>query len=201
MTLGRLFTPRAALVAAIVINLSAAACSKKRTAPTDTGAAGSTGAAGAGKSEGAAGAAGATAATTGGSGSTCVACEIAGTNDGAKPCGHTSSTADKETTDASKFGCAGFAAADRDACTTILSCLRTTHCANGDDPIPCLCGPFDAATCASKPVGTLPGACRAQYIAAANGGDLLRLFFSADSPIGVANNLYTCDVDARCVCP
>jgi hypothetical protein len=201
MIFGKLCTTQAALAAAIVISLSAIGCSKKKTAPTDTGAAGSTGAAGASSPAGAAGAAGAPAATTGGSGSTCVACELAGTNNAAKTCGHTSSTADKDTSDASKFGCAGFAAADSAACNIILSCLRSSHCANGDDPIPCLCGGLDPTTCASKSVATLPGVCGPQYVAAANGGDVLTLFFSADSPIGVANNLYTCDIDAHCACP
>ncbi|HVZ70818.1 MAG TPA: hypothetical protein VHJ20_00455 [Polyangia bacterium] len=116
-------------------------------------------------------------------------------------CANVSRTPNLRTTDPAKFGCDGFPAADRDKCKALLACLRTKKCASGSTPTPCLCGPMDPQACSDKPVKTLPGACRDEYIAAAKGGDLYTLFFSSDSMVGVANNLYACDVEAHCTCP
>jgi hypothetical protein len=124
----------------------------------------------------------------------CVQCEIAATTAGT--CYQTSTTANAGTTDFLKFGCNGFVGTSRNACDALITCLRNNDCGDGGDPVPCLCGELSPTTCATRPVSTLPGACVSQYITAANGGDVYGLFFSTDSPIGVANNLYTCDVES-----
>jgi cysteine-rich repeat protein len=129
----------------------------------------------------------------------CQTCEISATTAGT--CFQTSSTANAGTTDFTKFGCNGFSGAALTACNDLIGCMRTNHCGAGDDPTPCLCGALSAATCATTPAASLPGVCAPKYITAAAGGDVFGLFFSTDSPIGVANNLYTCDVDAPCTCP
>ena len=130
----------------------------------------------------------------------CLECEMQAAAKGT--CPNVSKTSVLGTTDPKKFGCSGFAPADQARCTALLDCVRSKHCANGFDPLPCLCGPgMDAPTCAQKPIKSLPGVCRDLYIAAANGGDVYTLFYSTDSTIGVANNLFTCDVDAHCSCP
>jgi cysteine-rich repeat protein len=130
----------------------------------------------------------------------CQLCELKATNvDGT--CFQTSTTANAGTTDFTKFGCNGFSGADKTNCEALLGCMRTNNCGAGSDPTPCLCGNLSATTCATTAVASLPGVCKPQYVAAANGGDVFGLFFSTDSPIGVANNLYTCDKDAPCSCP
>jgi hypothetical protein len=129
----------------------------------------------------------------------CQMCEISATTAGT--CFQTSSTANAGTTDFTKFGCNGFTGADKTNCDALIGCMRTNHCGGGDDPTPCLCGTLSAATCATTSPASLPGVCASKYIAAANGGDVFGLFFSTDSPIGISNNLYTCDVDAPCTCP
>ena len=70
-------------------------------------------------------------------------------------------------------------------------------CANFDDPTACLCGTIATSVCGQSDPTSLPGVCRPQYIAA-NGGTgtgLFGAFFSTGSPVGIANNLLTCDVD------
>jgi len=87
------------------------------------------------------------------------------------------------------------------ACNALRTCLLTKACAVGNDPTPCYCGARDATTCASQgPDGT--GACLAQYNAVTlpAGKQVADVFTDATSPIGVANNLLTCDVDATCAC-
>jgi cysteine-rich repeat protein len=132
--------------------------------------------------------------------SACMACERNATNV-AGTCFQTSTTANAGTNDWTKFGCNGFTGTDKTNCTALLSCMRTNNCGAGSDPTPCLCGNLSATTCATTAAASLPGVCKNAYIAAANGGDVFGLFFSTDSPIGVANNLYTCDKDAPCSCP
>jgi hypothetical protein len=124
----------------------------------------------------------------------CTPCEISHTTSG--DCFQTSSTANAGTTDGAKFGCNGFTGAALTACNDLIACMRTNKCGAGDDPTPCLCGALSAAACATTPVANLTGVCAPKYVTAAAGGDVFGLFFSTDSPIGVSNNLYTCDVDA-----
>jgi hypothetical protein len=126
---------------------------------------------------------------------TCAACERTNTNVSGI-CSQTSSTPNLGTNDWTKFGCNGFSGADKTNCLALIACMRSNHCGNGDDPTPCLCGALAPAACATTPVASLPGVCAAKYVTAAAGGDVFGLFFSTDSPIGVANNLYSCDVDA-----
>jgi hypothetical protein len=104
---------------------------------------------------------------------------------------------------ATGFGCNSFAsAADKLACNNLRTCILTQKCSNGNDPTPCYCGARDATTCAGPmgPDGT--GKCLAQYNAVAlpAGKVVSDMFTDASSPIGVANNLLTCDVDATCAC-
>jgi hypothetical protein len=129
----------------------------------------------------------------------CQLCERTATTAGT--CFQTSTTANAGTSDFTKFGCNGFTGADKTNCLALIGCMRTNHCGAGDDPTPCLCGTLSAATCATTSPASLPGLCAPAYITAAAGGDVFGLFFSTDSPIGISNNLYTCDVDAPCTCP
>jgi hypothetical protein len=47
---------------------------------------------------------------------------------------------------------------------------------------------------------TWAGACQAQYAAAAHGASAVATgFFDTTLPIGVGNNLFTCDVDNMCI--
>ncbi|HVT06379.1 MAG TPA: hypothetical protein VHO67_02930 [Polyangia bacterium] len=161
------------------------------------GAAGTGGVAGAGgAAEGGSGggiAMGGQGGAAGGSPSDCTTCETLATADGT--CFNTS-------TDGVSNGCDGFTGAQRDACVALVACIRTGNgmghsCANGDDPIPCLCGGITAGVCSEQDPTTLPGVCRPQYIAA-NGGTgigIYSAFFATSSPIGIANNLFTCDFD------
>jgi hypothetical protein len=130
----------------------------------------------------------------------CLECEMKASHN-PTGCPNTSPTANVGTNDPAKFGCDGFAPTERARCKALLACLKAKKCANGEDPTPCLCGPMDPQTCASKPVRSLPGACRDEYIAAVAGADIYTLFFSTDSPVGVANNLFACDVATPCTCP
>jgi hypothetical protein len=129
----------------------------------------------------------------------CQMCEISHTTSGV--CSQTSNTANAGTMDFTKFGCNGFTGADKTNCEALIGCMRTNHCGAGDDPTPCLCGTLAPAACATTPVASLPGVCAPKYVTAAAGGDVFGLFFSTDSPIGVSNNLYSCDVDSPCTCP
>jgi hypothetical protein len=185
-----------AVFAVLLVVVCAVVCSKKSKDSTDTANASSDVPAPSVTQEGLAG----HGSDGVGPGATCIACEMKGTNQAKPICFHTSKTPDIGTTDPAKFGCDGFPPADQARCKTLLSCLRVNHCAQGDDTVTCLCGPLDRETCISKPIESLPGPCRDQYIAAASGGNVLTLWGSTDSPIGVANNLYSCDLDAPCTC-
>ena len=167
------------------------------------GSGGSAGAAGSSATGGSAGAAGSSATGgmggvvgTGGTGAqsaACTTCETNATADGT--CFNTS-------VDGTINGCDGFAGAQKDACYALVNCIRTGNgsghtCATLDDATPCLCGTLTATACGQSDPTTLPGVCRAQYIAA-NGGvgtGIFGVFFSTSSPVGIANNMFTCDVD------
>lgn len=142
----------------------------------------------------------AVAAPAGERSASCLECEMKASHN-PTGCPNTSPTANVGTNDPAKFGCDGFAPAERARCKALLACLKIKNCAKGEDPTPCLCGPMDPQTCASKPVRSLPGVCRDEYIAAVAGADIYTLFFSTDSPVGVANNLFACDVTTPCTCP
>jgi hypothetical protein len=186
---------------------------------TTTGAGGSTTATGAGGSTptGAggstvSGAGGSTTATgAGGSGpfaqdnAACVSCEFTGTANGV--CFSTSATGAGATQ--ANFGCDSFSGADKTNCLNLVGCLRSAACQTAihgatsdygetgssfDDPHPCLCGAVSLSACLQT--STWSGVCASQYVAAAAGGSVLGLYFSTDSPIGVANNLMTCDIDS-----
>jgi hypothetical protein len=127
----------------------------------------------------------------------CIQCEQTNTDSGT--CFNT--VADGATA----FGCDGFTGTDKTLCTDLLACIRTSNgtghtCAVSDDPTPCLCGTLTATQCIQADPATLPGVCRDKYIAAAKGGNVLSLFFATNSPIGIANNLLTCDIDVPCAC-
>ena len=128
----------------------------------------------------------------------CQTCELNATTAGT--CFQTSSTTNSDTTDPMKFGCNGFSAVDQAECKALVECIRSNHWGKSDAATPCLCGALDPTTCVSTAIASLTGACRDQYVAAADGGDVFSLFFSTDSPIGIANNLFTCDIDASCTC-
>jgi hypothetical protein len=100
-------------------------------------------------------------------------------------------------------GCCGFNDLKlRAQCESILRCIRTTGCAAGNNPGPCLCGDADPMTCARNGKSHT-GACAAEYRAAAGDGtpaSIIAVFGDAKSPIGVANNTVTCDFDEPCRC-
>jgi hypothetical protein len=163
----------------------------------------------AGAAGGAAGAGGGAAGSPGtGQSAACLQCEI--TNTTGSVCFNTSSTANAGTTNPALFGCNGFSGADKTNCEALIACLNGATCqaqiatANAtlagdypfnDDPLPCLCGTsISKATCLTS--SSWSGACAPQFVAAAAGGNLLNLFTSTDSPVGVANNLMSCEIDS-----
>jgi hypothetical protein len=90
----------------------------------------------------------------------------------------------------------------RAQCESVLTCIRTTGCAVGNNPSRCLCGDVDQITCA-RSGKQHTGPCAAAYRAAAVAGTpagIIAVFGDPKSPIGVANNTFTCDVDASCPC-
>jgi hypothetical protein len=101
------------------------------------------------------------------------------------------------------FGCDGFTGAAKTSCLALLSCIRATHCLAFDDPTPCLCGSLSPATCVTQ--GAPANApCAAQYAAAAAAGfpgTVFSQFADPTTPVGIADNLASCDVDAVCTCP
>jgi hypothetical protein len=99
-------------------------------------------------------------------------------------------------------GCCGFEDPTlRANCENILACVRSQGCGSGNSPIRCLCGDQGMGPCAAA--DSWSGPCAAVYTAALAGGPpgkLIPLFGDPRSPIGVANNTFTCDVDAACPC-
>jgi hypothetical protein len=172
---------------------------------------GTTGAAGAPATGGTPGTGGvvATGGTPGTGGSTvdpvaCASCEF---NDSANFCSGTTSSGNLDTV--ADFGCNSLTGNDVTTCQNLVMCLRGTACqaaitgatpdyaeagSNFDDPHPCLCGNVSLVTCLGATTWT--GPCQAQYVAAANGGSVFNNFGNQASPVGLANNLMTCDVDS-----
>jgi hypothetical protein len=138
--------------------------------------------------------------------SQCLTCEIAGTT--ANICSGTKAPG------ASVVGCDGYTDATKKAqCKSLLNCLQTHPTCSGtpaiDDPTACLCGALDAGSCAAAAAPTIAGVCADAYFAlygatdaasrtAAQRDALLGDFFNGELPVGLANNLYACDVDANC---
>lgn len=101
------------------------------------------------------------------------------------------------------WGCEGFTGTARTNCEALLACVRGQTrgtCLEGSDPTPCLCGALAAATCVT---GTPPATatCAAEYAAAASAGGsgtVFTQFNDPSTPVGIANNLVTCDVEGAC---
>ncbi len=144
----------------------------------------------------------------------CTNCELAGTVAG--NCFNTSVPGQGATN--ATFGCSGFAnATDQQNCIALVDCLRGVACQNEihsagseyqevltvpqpfDAPVPCLCGNLPFQTCLLM-TGGWPGACAPEYEAAAKWDfvGVLSAFFDPTTPMGVANNLMTCDIDNLC---
>jgi hypothetical protein len=101
------------------------------------------------------------------------------------------------------FGCDGFTGAVRSSCMALLDCIRSNHCASASDPSPCFCGAGVDPTACATGAATPNGVCLPQYYAAlADGpaGTVFTLFYDPSSPIGIADNLFSCDVNASCPC-
>jgi hypothetical protein len=158
--------------------------------------------AGTGGATGAAGAGGGPAPSV-----ACATCEL---NDSVPPLSFCYGTSlGGAATTLSTFGCEGFASAtDVAECEALAGCLRGTACqaaihnatpdyfeggSSYDDPHPCLCGNIPFEVCLS---GTFNGVCAAEYRAAADGYDVNAVYGETILPIGIANNLMTCDVDS-----
>ena len=115
----------------------------------------------------------------------------------------------------SNFGCYSLTnATDRANCLALVGCLRGAACQDAiknatpdyvemsqgnDNPLPCLCGNIPLATCELEPDGWT-GVCAAQYTAAAlwDHVNAVDSFYDPTTPLGVANNLFTCDIDNAC---
>jgi hypothetical protein len=108
------------------------------------------------------------------------------------------------------FGCYGFAAGPpQTSCSNLLSCLRTSSCSgiNGlppDDFSSCFCGSLTSIACLQNN-GDPTAKCYAQYnaaLAAVNvpgaTNSVATLYVDPRSPIGIADNIAKCDVDAMC---
>jgi hypothetical protein len=143
--------------------------------------------------------------TTVSASSTCTQCEKDGTTAG-------NCIGTKVDNSLPAFGCAGLAAADIPKCMTLLNCLQThpncsiggDHTALSDDPTDCFCGALTITNCNGAPAASIAGQCASAYFALyggvtdANRALILGDFFNRMKPIGMANNLYACDVDNSC---
>ena len=153
-----------------------------------------------------------------------LACEEAGAAT-LTECFGTSPTQADGQTPLGGFGCGAFPAAQAATCQAFQACLDSAACvaqvnaavANdpsdypyNDDATPCLCGigPTAAnpsgqtkAQCLGGPPATgWAGVCQAQFAAAAGGAaNVAGHFFDRSEPIGIAVNLFTCDIDAACI--
>jgi hypothetical protein len=132
--------------------------------------------------------------------SACLVCETTGT-----------ACLGTKVTTTSAFGCAGLTGAALTNCNALHSCLDThpTCSTNGGatsttDPTACFCGALSAAACAGAPSASIAGQCAAAYFAVYGGvsdpnrDSILGDFFNRTLPVGMANNLYACDVTKTC---
>jgi len=111
----------------------------------------------------------------------------------------------------STFGCDGFTGANRTNCLAIAACLRGAACKaaiaaatpdyqeaalNFDDPHPCLCGSVSLNTCTG--LSTFTGVCAPEYAAAATalGTTVASAFSDITTPLAIANNVFSCDIDS-----
>jgi hypothetical protein len=109
----------------------------------------------------------------------------------------------------SGFACASLPTAQLvKECNDLRTCIASTRCAgtNGyapNDPTPCFCGTLSSTDCVDMD-GQQTAQCWAKYKAALSGGPpgktVSDLFATPTSPIGLANDLVTCDIDANCPC-
>jgi cysteine-rich repeat protein len=94
------------------------------------------------------------------------------------------------------WGCAGLTGSAKTKCEALVTCIRTSHCAVAtSDAQACFCGTAGDLACLT---GMANGACKAQYEAAAGSSDpgvIAGLFTDPSSPVGLADNQITCDVD------
>ena len=100
------------------------------------------------------------------------------------------------------WGCSGFSGKSLADCQALLTCIRTQQCATGDDPTPCLCGALAPSVCATSGApATAP--CAAQYAAAAAdaAGTVFSQFSNPTTPVGIADNQLSCEIDSACACP
>lgn len=140
---------------------------------------------------------------------TCQACEQAtygGTNPAKKTCVQTlySSSAG--------FGCYQFTGQAQADCLALRACIISTKCAgtngfNANDPTGCYCGNQSADNCANGgPLTDGSAKCLMQYQTAyshghpAGAATAFDYFTDPTTNVGVANNLISCDVDAKCAC-
>jgi hypothetical protein len=94
------------------------------------------------------------------------------------------------------WGCAGLTGAAKTNCESLLSCIRTTHCAAAThDAQACFCGTASDLGCLT---GAANGACKGQYETAAGTTDpgiIAGIFTDPSTPVGLADNEITCDAD------
>jgi hypothetical protein len=132
--------------------------------------------------------------------SACISCERSGGD-----CMGTSVTA------ASAYGCAGLTGAALTNCNNLHLCLaQHPNCSappSGPpitDPTACFCGTLSAEDCAGAQAADVHGDCAASYFAVygavtnANRAQVLSDFFNRATAVGMANNLYACDVGKTC---
>lgn len=111
------------------------------------------------------------------------------------------------------WGCETLSPApEKAACAALLHCLNTAHCAQGDSPIMgCYCGSVSAVPCFAGE--GIDGPCVSLYKAAAavsNEGPAIgstdaqfsrfvaTVAFNPTTPIGLADNINECSIQARC---
>jgi hypothetical protein len=116
-------------------------------------------------------------------------------------------------TPTSPFGCAGLTGAAITSCNNLHTCLdQHPNCSNpanvappNNDPTACFCGALNGASCSGTPASTIAGPCAGAYFAAyggvtnANRDAILTDFFNKGTAVGIANNLYSCDVSNGCL--
>jgi hypothetical protein len=169
--------------------------------------AGGTGGSAAGTGGSVGGSGGGAAGAGGGENAACNSCELTGTNNDVCFGTETPGSDGKIGT----FGCDGFTGANRTNCLAIAACLRGAACQaaiqtatpdyqeaalNFDDPHPCLCGNVSLNTCTG--LSTFTGVCAPQYAAAATalGTTVASAFSDITTPLAIANNVFSCDIDS-----
>jgi hypothetical protein len=93
-------------------------------------------------------------------------------------------------------GCDSLTGAAKTACTALLACVRTKHCAPAGDVQPCYCGTATDIGCLG---GGGNGLCKAEVEAAAQSTDpgaIAERFVDPAFPVGRAANLIGCDHDS-----